>query len=344
MKVFRHSRFTKSAAALPMARMFAACLPLLLAIQSAQAQGTAFTYQGELVFQDIPVEDVCDFSVGLWDAVSGGSNVGGDQQAPNTSVAGGRFTLSLDYGEGQWTGENRWLEIAVRCPAGMGNYTTLVPRQAVTPSPYAIRATSIALPAVLGGTATAMVPGLSVITAGGGVSLVVEGDGTEVAHFDGGVAVNGTLSTNEVETGNLHADGNTALSGPVNLTNSPLVTATNLNTTNLTTGNFECSDCVDSGDVDFPVYATRGDLVERQNSATLLPNATVVVTAICNDVNDLPLHGYCPVSNPSEVDLSGTDASNWTSTSGSAAYSCHYVNKTAFNRTVTAKIICLGVP
>ena len=32
----------------------------------------------------------------------------------------------------------RWLELAVRCPAGSGGYIALDPRQAVNPTPYAL--------------------------------------------------------------------------------------------------------------------------------------------------------------------------------------------------------------
>ena len=53
-------------------------------------------------------------------------------------MADGLFTVALDFGSGAFTGAARWLEIAVRCPAGSGTYTTLSPRQALTSSPYAV--------------------------------------------------------------------------------------------------------------------------------------------------------------------------------------------------------------
>jgi hypothetical protein len=46
--------------------------------------------------------------------------------------------VELDFGSGAFAGEARWLQTAVRCPAGGGEYTTLAPRQALNPVPYAL--------------------------------------------------------------------------------------------------------------------------------------------------------------------------------------------------------------
>ena len=102
------------------------------------ALGTGFTYQGRLKQDDLPVTDTCDFQFSLWDAESGPAQVGSTQTKTNVSVSNGLFTVELDFGAGAFTGEARWLEIAVRCPAGSGGYTTLAPRQALTPAPYAL--------------------------------------------------------------------------------------------------------------------------------------------------------------------------------------------------------------
>jgi hypothetical protein len=77
----------------------------------------------------------------LWDAVSGGVQVGSTQTVNNVGVANGRFTITLnadnEFGVDAFTGQERWLQIAVRCPAGTGSYTTLQPRQSLTAAPYA---------------------------------------------------------------------------------------------------------------------------------------------------------------------------------------------------------------
>ncbi len=44
----------------------------------------------------------------------------------------------LDFGDKAFEGDERWLAIAVRCPAGSGTYTTLNPRQLLSAVPYAL--------------------------------------------------------------------------------------------------------------------------------------------------------------------------------------------------------------
>ena len=100
---------------------------------------TGFTYQGQLKQGGNPVNGTCDFQFGLWNAASGGTQIGTTQTKTNVSVSNGLFTIpDLDFGGGAFTGDARWLAIAARCPAGGGSYSTLDPRQALTPAPYAL--------------------------------------------------------------------------------------------------------------------------------------------------------------------------------------------------------------
>lgn len=102
-----------------------------------QPAGKAFTYQGELIQDGQPVNQACDFQFSLHDDSVAGNQVGGAIQLLNEPVADGRFTVVLDFGDA-FDGKARWLGIAVRCPAGVGPYTPLTPRQELTPAPYAI--------------------------------------------------------------------------------------------------------------------------------------------------------------------------------------------------------------
>jgi hypothetical protein len=125
-------------------------LVLIVATTSAQAQtaapqaplGSGFTYQGQLKDDaGNPVNATCDFRFTLWDDAETGAQIGAESNAVNVTVAEGRFTAQVnaagEFGATAFTEDSRWLEIGVRCPAGSGEYTTLAPRQPLTPAPYA---------------------------------------------------------------------------------------------------------------------------------------------------------------------------------------------------------------
>jgi len=106
------------------------------------AVGTAFTYQGQLQGASGVVSGSCDFQFSLWDALTNGAQVGTTQTKTGVSVSSGLFTVTLDFGTGAFAGDARWLDIAVRCPAGSGPYVSLTPRQALTAAPYAVYSNS----------------------------------------------------------------------------------------------------------------------------------------------------------------------------------------------------------
>jgi len=106
------------------------------------AMGTAFTYQGQLRKSGAPVGAptpvTCNFQFSLFDAASGGAQIGATQTKSGVSVSNGLFTIpDLDFGSGAFNGEARWLAISVQC-SGDSGYTALSPRQALTPAPYAL--------------------------------------------------------------------------------------------------------------------------------------------------------------------------------------------------------------
>ncbi len=99
--------------------------------------GTAFTFQGELTNNGQVVDEDCDFQFRLFDDAVAGSQIGAMVPLNAQAVKDGRFTVALDFGA-QFRGQARWLEIAVKLTNGGGAYTTLTPRQELTPAPYAI--------------------------------------------------------------------------------------------------------------------------------------------------------------------------------------------------------------
>ena len=129
----------------------AALLALLSAAAStAPAQGTAFTYQGCLNEGAKAATGNYDLRFAIYDASSAGTQQGNPLTNAPTAVSNGLFTVTLDFGN-QFPGADRWLEIAVRTN-GPGAFTTLVPRQQITPAPYAVTAGSVASGGLAAGT------------------------------------------------------------------------------------------------------------------------------------------------------------------------------------------------
>src|ERR1700735_3695114 len=103
---------------------------LLLALPAAYAdpQTTAFTYQGSLTSGGQPANGNFDLTFKLFDAVTGGNQLGSITMSA-FPVVNGKFTTDLDF-PGQFTGEQTWVEVTVGAQ-------TLSPRQPVNTVPVA---------------------------------------------------------------------------------------------------------------------------------------------------------------------------------------------------------------
>ncbi len=100
---------------------------------------TTFTYQGLIKKSGSPINDNCDLAFRLFDAASIGAPIGSPITRTTVPITNGLFTVGLNFGDGSvYAAEARWLEIRVQCPAGSGGFTTLNPRQALTPAPLAL--------------------------------------------------------------------------------------------------------------------------------------------------------------------------------------------------------------
>ncbi len=109
-------------------------------VAAEEPVGTAFTYQGQLQQGGNPVDDTCDFAFELMDDPVAGSPLG-PTLAKTVVITDGQFTELLDFGVGAFSGEARWLQIKVCCSSPcFPQYTTLSPRQELTPIPYALHA------------------------------------------------------------------------------------------------------------------------------------------------------------------------------------------------------------
>ena len=110
---------------------------LVSANLNLHAQGTAFTYQGRLGFGGIPANGLYDMTFAVFTTNVTGTALAGPTPIQNVAVSNGLFIANVDLGTGVFSGPDRWLEIYVRTNGG-GRFTTLAPRQPLTPSPYAI--------------------------------------------------------------------------------------------------------------------------------------------------------------------------------------------------------------
>jgi hypothetical protein len=164
---------------------------LLLAagIHPAGAQGTAFSYQGHLQSNGSPATGSFDFRFRLASDAMGNIYVGGPILTNAVPVDSGLFTVALDFG-GAFTGSNLWLQIEVKTN-GAGGYTTLAPLQFLTPTPYAIMASTASN--LLGTLPAAQLTGAV------GTGQLADGAVTGPKILDGSVA-NADLANNAVNS------------------------------------------------------------------------------------------------------------------------------------------------
>jgi hypothetical protein len=115
-------------------------LALFAGLNRAAAQGTAFTYQGQLMESGAPANGLYDIRGGLYAADKGGTLMTALYTNTAVAVSNGMFTITMDFGSDVFDGTPYWLQIGVR-PSGIGaSFTPLSPRQELTPAPYAIYA------------------------------------------------------------------------------------------------------------------------------------------------------------------------------------------------------------
>lgn len=103
-------------------------------LDSVQAQTTEFAYQGQLQNAGSPANGNFDFEFMLFDSLAGGAQNGGTLTKSTVPVAGGVFSVKLDFGA-NYPGANRFMEIHVRQTGG-GGFVPSTPRQAINSNPY----------------------------------------------------------------------------------------------------------------------------------------------------------------------------------------------------------------
>ena len=107
---------------------------------AGQPLDSTFTYQGQLRNAGQLVNGNVDVRFTLWDSDVGGTQIGNANSFTNYPLPDGRFALGLNFGTGAFNGDQRWVQIEFRNPAGTGQYLTLAPRDKILAAPYALYA------------------------------------------------------------------------------------------------------------------------------------------------------------------------------------------------------------
>lgn len=191
----------------------------------ALAQGTAFTYQGRLNSSGTPANGSYDVAFTLFETNVTGSAFAGPVTNTAVGVTNGLFTTRVDFGN-VFTGGSNWLEIAVSA-SGANAFITLVPRQQLTPVPYAVTAANVsgtvAASSISGTLPLAQLPPGVVTNGASGVNFsgTFSGNGSGLTSVP--LSVLGTFTTTNVVAWGDNNSGQTSVPG--GLTNVTAVAA-----------------------------------------------------------------------------------------------------------------------
>ena len=108
------------------------CVTAVCCTSAIAQTDSTFTYQGQLNEAGAAADGLFGMEFTLFDAMSGGSQVGPSIVVAAQQVSDGVFSSQLDFGYLDFSGNQYWLEIVVEG-------TALSPRQPITASPYSIQ-------------------------------------------------------------------------------------------------------------------------------------------------------------------------------------------------------------
>jgi hypothetical protein len=185
----------------------------LFFVETLRAQGTAFTYQGQLNYGS-PASGTYKLTFSLFATNVGGAAIAGPVTNGPVVVSNGLFTVTMDFGASVWNGQTNWLQMGVETN-GAATFTPLTPRQQLTPTPYAITA----------GNVTGVVPSGGVAgTYGSAVTFSnpanqFSGNGAGLTSLNASQLSSGTVPNAMLPTNVAFLNGNQIFSGVNNFAN-----------------------------------------------------------------------------------------------------------------------------
>lgn len=125
------------------AAMLAAALCGIGLITGPVLADTSLNYQGYVQFDGQALNQPADLVFTLWNAPTGGAQLGPTLTVPALAVDNGLVSTTLDFGlEPFEDGDERWLQVEIAAPAGVGALETLTPRRPLSAVPLALHALS----------------------------------------------------------------------------------------------------------------------------------------------------------------------------------------------------------
>lgn len=218
------------------------CIRLLLwaglaCSAKALAQGPldhAFLYQGELNAAGVPASGLYDVRFRLFADPASALPIGPTLCVNDLSVAGGRFSVRLDFGA-QFGASRRYIEVSVREDTGLGcgdaaGFITLSPRQEVMATPQAGHALGAEDAAKLNGQTATFYTNATNLTSGNlpnarlsgtytsrvnltNTTNTLAGSGAGLTDLNAANIVTGTLADARLSTNIARLDQNAAFSG-----------------------------------------------------------------------------------------------------------------------------------
>jgi hypothetical protein len=203
------------------------------AAMNLDAQGTAFSYQGQLNAGGSPANGSYDLQFSLYDAPTNGNLISGPLTNLAVAVNNGLFTTNIDFGP-VFNGTNYWLAIGVRTNDSTNAFTFLQPLQPLLPVPGAIFANTaatantasnvsgtVSATQLTGTLASAQLSG----TYSGGVNFAnvgnsFTGNGSGLFNLNGTQVTSGTVADARLSTNVAFLNGNQMFTGSNYFTSS----------------------------------------------------------------------------------------------------------------------------